>query len=131
VLLLQGVVELVLRCAALADPHSQAWRLGSSTDTAAARAARDRCYSHLLAVLKPLLGVGPPPVAAPLGAAAAAAGTAGAGAGAEAEGSPLTPKERLAAKEAMMQVRLTSMLSSAVPKKRQECFLSVLINTFG
>jgi hypothetical protein len=94
----------VLRCAALADPHSQAWRLGSSADTAAARAARDRCYSHLLGVLKPLLGVGPPPVAAPMGAAAAAAGTEGAGAGAEAEGSPLTPKERLAAKEAMMQV---------------------------
>lgn len=104
----EGVVELVLRCAALADPHSQAWRLGSSADTAAARAARDRCYSHLLGVLKPLLGVGPPPVAAPLGAAAAAAGTAGAGAGAEAEGSPLTPKERLAAKEAMMQAILRS-----------------------
>jgi len=28
-LLLQGVVGLVLRCAALADPHSLAWRVGS------------------------------------------------------------------------------------------------------
>lgn len=101
----QGVVDLVLRCAALADPHSLAWRLGSSGNTAAARAARDRCYSHLLEVLRPLLGVGPPPKAAPVGAAAAAAGASGAGAGAVEEASLLTPAESGAAKEAMMQVR--------------------------
>ncbi|KAF8069564.1 NUP155 [Scenedesmus sp. PABB004] len=102
----EGVVELVLRCAALADPHSLAWRHGSSADTAAARAARDRCYAHLLGVLKPLLGVGPPPTGAPTGAAAAAAGAGGAGAGAEAEGALLTPAERGAAKDAMMQAVL-------------------------
>lgn len=97
----------MIRCAAVADPHSLAWRHGSSADTAAARAARDRCYSHLLNILKPLLGVGAPPKAAPVGAAAAAAGDAGsggAGAGAPEEGALLTPTERRAAKDAMMQV---------------------------
>jgi hypothetical protein len=102
--LLQGVVELVLRCAALADPHSLAWRMGSNADTAAARAARDRSYSHMLSVLKPLLGVGQAPMAAPVGAAAAAAGAEGARAGAPEEGVALTPAERKAAKQSMIQV---------------------------
>ena len=99
-----------MRCANIADPHSLAWRHGSSADTAAARAARDRCYSHLLDVLKPLLRPGVEPVrAAPVGAAAAAAGDAGsggAGAGAPEEAALLTPAEAKAAKDKMMQVCL-------------------------
>lgn len=104
---LQGIVELVVQCAAIADPHDLAWRHSSSADTAAARAARDRCYSHLLGVLKPLLGVGNAPRAAPTGAAAAAAGDAGAGgagAGAPEEGALLTPAEAKEAKNTIVQV---------------------------
>eukprot|EP00878_Enallax_costatus_P016050 GHUV01016827.1.p1 GENE.GHUV01016827.1~~GHUV01016827.1.p1 ORF type:complete len:1150 (+),score=458.72 GHUV01016827.1:567-4016(+) len=108
----EGIVELVVRCASIADPHSLAWRHGSSADTAAARAARDRCYSHLLDVLKPLLRPGIEPVrAAPVGAAAAAAGDAGAGgagAGAPEEAALLTPTEAKAAKGKMMQAILQS-----------------------
>eukprot|EP00879_Flechtneria_rotunda_P014909 GHRR01015578.1.p2 GENE.GHRR01015578.1~~GHRR01015578.1.p2 ORF type:complete len:614 (+),score=290.82 GHRR01015578.1:3672-5513(+) len=99
----EGIAELVARCAAVADPHSLAWRLSSSSDTAAARAARDRCYSHLLEVLKPLLGVGQPLTVAPMGPAAGQGG-----ARSEAQGAPLTPAERKQAKQNMMQAILKS-----------------------
>jgi hypothetical protein len=99
----EGVVQLVLACAALADPGSLAWRHSTATDTAAARAARDSCYAVLLEQLKPLLGLGAAPLAAPLGAAADAAG-AGAGAGASTQGVPLTAAECKAAKDAIIEV---------------------------
>lgn len=98
-------MELVLRCAALADPHSLAWRLGSSADTAAARAARDRCYAHLLGVLRPLLGSGPAPRgAAPPAAAGPAAGATAAAAAGEAQDVPLTVQEQRAAKDIILKV---------------------------
>lgn len=97
----QGIVELVVKVAQLSDPHSLACRQGTTSDVTAARAARDRAYQHLLAVLQPLVR-GSSPMAAPVGAAAAA--VAERGAGAQSAGTPLTPTEVRAAKEALIQV---------------------------
>jgi hypothetical protein len=98
----QGVVDLVVKVAQLADPHSLAARQGTTSDIAAARAARGRAYQHLLGVLKPLV-VGVVMLAAPTGAAAAAAGSSG-GAGTQAAGKALTAVEMKAAKQAIIQV---------------------------
>ena len=110
-----GLVDLCLRAAALADPENLAWRLGigggaaaaaaaaagaagagavAPPEAAAARAARDRCYAPFLDTLRALLA-GTPVVAAP---ATAPAGPAAPG---PVEGAPLTSAEAADAKRAI------------------------------
>lgn len=99
---MQGMVALVVKCAQLSDPHSLAARQGSTSDIAAARANRKASYQYLLAELQPLIA-GSQLLAAPVGQAAAAAGANG-GAGQLKNGTPMSPAEMRAAKEAIIQV---------------------------
>lgn len=94
----QGLVDLCLRTAALADPENLAWRAATAAppEAAAARAARDRCYAHFLEPLRSLAAGRALTVAA---AAAAAPKPPGGG-----EGVPLAAPEVRAAKEAMFKV---------------------------
>jgi hypothetical protein len=82
--LLQGVVELCLRAASLADPDHAAWRDNPSDPaTRAAQEARSPCYQPMLQLLLAVMGHGdaPPPKVFPSAAPPAAAGGAAAAAG--------------------------------------------------
>ncbi|KAI8471772.1 MAG: nucleoporin-domain-containing protein [Monoraphidium minutum] len=97
----EGLVDLCLRAAALADPENAAWRPSGPAapppEAAAARAVRGRCYAHFLDPLRSLLGAGPLLAVAPAGAAKDGGATGAV------EGVALSGAEAKAAKDAIFR----------------------------